>query len=606
MPQESTPSMQPEPSQNLPQSTVQYDSELPDLPATISVVEGDVTVLKVDIAKWEDAFAGMELALEDTIKTGDDGTAVIVFFEGSTIELQPNTEVMIQELGVASTGSTTIKLWQNIGSTVNRVQKLVDSESRYEIQTPSGSAVVRGSVGTVIVLANGITLIYNEEGEWWAYANGQLVQIPPNWYITIVPGNPPGPIIPGQPQPLEQQSGSNDVDGQQPQNGTAPVAQFSASVLSGIAPLAVQFSDQSTGSISSWSWDFGDGVSDEQNPLHTFTSPGVYTVALTVSGPDGLNTLIKTDYIVVWGEWTQTTQIDFSSGTPENAMVLNVGGGDGSIVLMINEPTIVQDQTSQYYPDEYWYEISSTDYLAQTFCAGISGSLVKVELQLMSIGLPAPLVVELRNCDLVESQYIPGDIVLGKTIITALPEEINYTAFFTPLTGVTSGQHYSIVLYELETGGIEGSYFEWGGLGGDYYPGGDGFWSNDSGASWHFQEIEGVEDYYFATYVGQFYETGYFESSSYDCGSGATYGNLSWEYATVDSGLVWFQVATNNDDTTWNFVGPDGTNDTYYETSGTALWSGHNGDRYIKYKAYLMPGNIGFTPELKSVTVFYR
>lgn len=79
-----------------------------------------------------------------------------------------------------------------------------------------------------------------------------------------------------------------------------PSAAFSASPLSGPAPLAVQFTDQSTGNITSWHWDFGDGsTSTEQNPIHTYTSPGVYTVTLTVSGPGGSDTETKPNYITV-------------------------------------------------------------------------------------------------------------------------------------------------------------------------------------------------------------------------------------------------------------------------------------------------------------------
>ncbi len=50
-----------------------------------------------------------------------------------------------------------------------------------------------------------------------------------------------------------------------------------------------QFIDMSTGNINSWYWDFGDGTfSTEQNPVHFFTSPGFYTVCLTVQGVDSL------------------------------------------------------------------------------------------------------------------------------------------------------------------------------------------------------------------------------------------------------------------------------------------------------------------------------
>jgi PKD repeat protein len=81
--------------------------------------------------------------------------------------------------------------------------------------------------------------------------------------------------------------------------GLAPVAAFSGSPLASPAPLAVQFTDASTGSPSGWSWDFGDGSdnSDLQNPFHTYTEEGQYDVKLVVTNEYGTNTLTKVEYI---------------------------------------------------------------------------------------------------------------------------------------------------------------------------------------------------------------------------------------------------------------------------------------------------------------------
>ncbi len=79
-----------------------------------------------------------------------------------------------------------------------------------------------------------------------------------------------------------------------------PVAGFSGTPTSGCAPLAVSFTDESTGEITGWSWDFGDGGSSTaQNPSHTYNSGGTYTVALVVTGPGGSDTETKTNYITV-------------------------------------------------------------------------------------------------------------------------------------------------------------------------------------------------------------------------------------------------------------------------------------------------------------------
>jgi len=81
---------------------------------------------------------------------------------------------------------------------------------------------------------------------------------------------------------------------------TSLLADFSADKTTGTEPLTVQFTDQSTGSPTSWKWDFGDGSSStQQNPSHTFTSAGDYTVALTVSDGTNSDTVNKANYIAV-------------------------------------------------------------------------------------------------------------------------------------------------------------------------------------------------------------------------------------------------------------------------------------------------------------------
>ncbi len=77
-------------------------------------------------------------------------------------------------------------------------------------------------------------------------------------------------------------------------------AKFSSTPPSGGAPLAVDFTDQSVGGATGWAWDFGDGAtSTEQNPSHTYTTDGRYTVKLTVTGPTRTTTRIRTDYVNV-------------------------------------------------------------------------------------------------------------------------------------------------------------------------------------------------------------------------------------------------------------------------------------------------------------------
>ncbi|MDQ7025926.1 MAG: PKD domain-containing protein, partial [Anaerolineae bacterium] len=78
---------------------------------------------------------------------------------------------------------------------------------------------------------------------------------------------------------------------------TPPIAQFSADVTTGTAPLTVTFSNSSSGQIDSHSWDFnGDGVPDsnEINPVFTYASEGTFNASLTVSNAAGSNSATTT------------------------------------------------------------------------------------------------------------------------------------------------------------------------------------------------------------------------------------------------------------------------------------------------------------------------
>lgn len=89
-------------------------------------------------------------------------------------------------------------------------------------------------------------------------------------------------------------------------------ADFTGTPISGKPSLKVKFTDQSTGPVKGWYWDFGDNsTSKVQNPLHTYSKPGTYTVSLTVKNGSCINTTSKTDYITIY----PVPKADFS-GTP--------------------------------------------------------------------------------------------------------------------------------------------------------------------------------------------------------------------------------------------------------------------------------------------------
>ena len=158
----------------------------------LSITEGDVSVMKAGTANWIEAQVGMSLEVGDSIKTGDDSSAKITFFDGSTIELQAGTEIEIASLDISTeTGSTTITLEQLMGNTISRVTKILDPASRYEVKTPTGVVAVRGSAMQIYVIEDGTTWAINLEGDIWASAQGVELQIPEGRQCIIKPDEAP-------------------------------------------------------------------------------------------------------------------------------------------------------------------------------------------------------------------------------------------------------------------------------------------------------------------------------------------------------------------------------------------------------------------------------
>lgn len=76
--------------------------------------------------------------------------------------------------------------------------------------------------------------------------------------------------------------------------------------------LTVSFSDLSTGNPNSWFWDFGDGTSSvEQNPVHSWSTPGTFQVCLTIFNDSTQCQDTHCDYITI-GDTLPTCHADFS------------------------------------------------------------------------------------------------------------------------------------------------------------------------------------------------------------------------------------------------------------------------------------------------------
>ena len=164
------------------------------VPCKVSSVSGDVQVLRSGSTESIKATNGMELAVGDTITTSSDGSANLTFFDGSVMEIKANSKIVVNELSTASTGSTSVSLMEQVGSTINRVAKLVDSASKYEVDTPAAAALVRGTVFDELVLENGTTTLKTEEGSVSFTAGNQTVIVNAGFQSTAVKGGTPSAV----------------------------------------------------------------------------------------------------------------------------------------------------------------------------------------------------------------------------------------------------------------------------------------------------------------------------------------------------------------------------------------------------------------------------
>ena len=70
-----------------------------------------------------------------------------------------------------------------------------------------------------------------------------------------------------------------------------PVASFTTDKTNVVSDEPIRFTNESTGEITSWFWDFGDGsTSTEEDPSHAYAEAGHYTISLTVSNRAGSDT----------------------------------------------------------------------------------------------------------------------------------------------------------------------------------------------------------------------------------------------------------------------------------------------------------------------------
>lgn len=150
-----------------------------------------------------------------------------------------------------------------------------------------------------------------------------------------------------------------------------PVADFSSTVNQ----LSVNFNDNTGGTVLTWEWDFGDGspVSNLQNPSHTYTAGGLYTVCLIASNSCGADTICQDVFVEcilpngLFDFFTTSPTVAFTNQSTGTITSFAWDFGDGSLFSTVNNPSHTYAATGVYTVCLYNTNICGTD----TFCRDI-------------------------------------------------------------------------------------------------------------------------------------------------------------------------------------------------------------------------------------------
>jgi len=158
--------------------------------STVTVLDGSVLVSHAggpfaQIADGDVVDAG------DRVRTAADSHGVLTFFDGTTVELEPGTEVTIDDLRASASGDKIVSISQVIGRTWHVVTHLVSPNSRYEVNTPTATAIVRGTAFEVAVAADGTTTTETTEGDVSTIAQGIDVDVRAGQTTSVSPGAAP-------------------------------------------------------------------------------------------------------------------------------------------------------------------------------------------------------------------------------------------------------------------------------------------------------------------------------------------------------------------------------------------------------------------------------
>ena len=148
---------------------------------SLTILSGDVTV-RHGSGAFVAAVDGETLSEGDAVRTAADARAILTYFEGSTVTIEPASELSIDNAETLADGGTVVVMTQALGRTWHVVTKLITGSSKYEVKTPASTASVRGTEFQVDV-DGAVTTVATTEGTVVAHvddasASGVAVDVP--------------------------------------------------------------------------------------------------------------------------------------------------------------------------------------------------------------------------------------------------------------------------------------------------------------------------------------------------------------------------------------------------------------------------------------------
>jgi RNA polymerase sigma factor (sigma-70 family) len=126
--------------------------------ATLAQVHGTVKVLPFGSEVWQFSSVGDRIETGDRIRTGPSSAATLVFFDGSTTDLGAEADVTVAQTHSRRNGSgKVIVLHQWLGHMYNRVNRLSDMASRFQVETATAVVAVHGTEFEIATEADGTT-----------------------------------------------------------------------------------------------------------------------------------------------------------------------------------------------------------------------------------------------------------------------------------------------------------------------------------------------------------------------------------------------------------------------------------------------------------------